>query len=196
MEQQPTADPDNPVKTVVLSRNRSWRIWRRTLIACLTIFLALAILTVHLFILPVTGMPDQVDAIVVPGGQGDRVAAAVQLAEAGRAKYLLLSEGAPIPQQLCGSRIGNAEVLCFLPDPDTTQGEAEVTARLAKEHGFHSIALLTTPDQLWRAELRFRRCYSGSVYGVTTPLPRSLWPEMIAYQWGATVKAVLINRSC
>jgi hypothetical protein len=31
---------------------------------------------------------------------------------------------------------------------------------------------------------------------VTTPLPRSMWPEMIAYQWAATVKASLINRSC
>jgi hypothetical protein len=87
-------------------------------------------------------------------------------------------------------------VLCFQPVPDTTQGEAEATAGLAREYGWHSIALLTTPDQTWRAELRFRRCYSGSIYGVTTPLPLHLWPFMIAYQWAATAKAELINRSC
>ena len=49
-----------------------------------------------------------------------------------------------------------ASVLCFQPNPDTTQGEAEGTARLAKKYGFHSIVLVTTPDQTWRAELRFR----------------------------------------
>jgi uncharacterized SAM-binding protein YcdF (DUF218 family) len=162
----------------------------------MVIFATFSALTVHLFILPRTGMPAHVDAIVVPGGPGDRLDAAVQLAKADRARYLVLSEGAPIPQQLCGSRIGDAEVLCFQPSPDTTQGEAEGTARLAKEYSFQSIVLVTTPDQLWRAELRFSRCYGGHIYGVTTPLPRSLWPQMIAYQWGATAKALLINRDC
>jgi uncharacterized SAM-binding protein YcdF (DUF218 family) len=141
-------------------------------------------------------MPAHVDAIVVPGGSGDRIDAAVKLAKADRARYLVLSEGMPIPQQFCGTRIGSAEVLCFMPNPDTTQGEAEGIARLGEKYSFQSIVLVTTPDQLWRAKLRFRRCYSGQIYGVTTPLPRSLWPKMIVYQWAATVKAVLVNRSC
>jgi len=87
-------------------------------------------------------------------------------------------------------------VICFFPSPDTTQGEAEATSRLAKEHGWHSIVLVTTPDQTWRAELRFRHCYSGKIYGVTAPLPAYLWPVMIAYQWAATIKAEVVNRSC
>jgi len=196
MEQHATANAVNPVKSTAFSKIRSRKIWRRAIATCVVIFAILSIVTVHLFVLPEAGMPARVDAIVVPGGPGDRVDAAVQLARADRARYLVLSEGEPISQQLCGSHIGNAVVLCFQPNPDTTQGEAEGTARLAKEYGFQSIVLVTTPDQLWRAELRFHRCYSGHIYGVTTPLPRSMWPEMIAYQWAATVKASLINRSC
>jgi hypothetical protein len=141
-------------------------------------------------------MPAQVGAIVVPGGPGSRIDAAVSLAGRDRARYLVLSEGEPVPEDLCGSSVGTATVLCFRPDPDTTQGEARGTARLASEYGFRSIVLLTTPDQTWRAKLRFGRCYSGAIYAVTTPLPLHLWPFQIAYQWAATVKAELVNRAC
>jgi len=141
-------------------------------------------------------MPARVDAIVVPGGPGNRLDAAIKLAEQNRARYLLLSEGEYVPPQLCGSHVGAARVVCFMPSPDTTQGEAEATARLAKEYNIRSIVLVTTPDQTWRAKLRFGRCYSGKIYAVTTPLPKHLWPFQIAYQWAATAKAELVNRSC
>jgi len=87
-------------------------------------------------------------------------------------------------------------VLCFFPNPETTQGEAEGTARLARQYGFRSIVLVTSPDQTWRAELRFRRCYGGKIYAVTTPLSMRQWPYAIAYQWAATVQAELVNRGC
>jgi uncharacterized SAM-binding protein YcdF (DUF218 family) len=141
-------------------------------------------------------MPARVDAIVVPGGPGNRIAAAMSLARQDRARYLVVSEAQYVPPQLCGSRVGPATVLCFQPGPQTTQGEAEGTARLAKRYGFRSIVLLTTPDQTWRAKLRFARCYTGQIFAVTTPLPLSMWPYQIAYQWAAAVKAELVNRSC
>ncbi len=141
-------------------------------------------------------MPAQVDAIVVLGGSGNRLEMAIGLARQGRARYLVVSEGMFIPPDLCGTRIGTVLVICFMPDPDTTQGEAEATSRLARQYGWRSIVLVTTPDQTWRAELRFRRCYSGSIYGVTTPLPLRMWPHMVVYQWAATAKAELVNSSC
>lgn len=152
--------------------------------------------TARLFVWPATGLPARVDAIVVPGGPGNRVSAAERLAQQSRARYLAISEGQYVPPRLCGTHINTALVICFQPSPATTQGEAETTARLAKQYSWRSIVLLTTPDQTWRAELRFRRCYSGSVYGVTTPLPLSMWPAQIAYQWAATIKAEVVNRSC
>ena len=162
----------------------------------LILFAVFCAATARLFVWPTTGMPARVDAIVVPGGQGNRLGKALTLANQGRARYLVLSEGMSIPPSLCGTHVGTATVICFQPTPDTTQGEAEATARLAKQYGWRSIVLVTTPDQTWRAELRFRRCYGGKIYAVTTPLPAHKWPFMIAYQWAATVKAELVNRSC
>jgi uncharacterized SAM-binding protein YcdF (DUF218 family) len=167
-----------------------------TLLAFVVLFVTFCAVTARFFVFPTTGMPARVDAIVVPGGSGDRIDAALKLARQDRAHYLVFSEGEYVPPQLCGSHVGSEAVLCFQPVPDTTQGEAEATAGLAHKYGWHSIAILTTPDQTWRAEMRFRRCYSGSIYGVTTSLPLHRWPFMIAYQWAATAKAELINRSC
>lgn len=169
---------------------------RRALIVVVVVLIIFCAITARLFIFPVTGMPTRVDAIVVPGGPGNRIALGLKLAEEDRAEYLILSEGQYVPPNLCGTHVGGASVLCFQPNPATTQGEAEGTARLARKYGFQSIVLITTPDQTWRAELRFRRCYSGHVYGVTTPLPLSMWPDQIAYQWAATVKAEVVNRGC
>ena len=141
-----TADP-SPVPVSVATSLRSprsvlrgrWGLrsrWgRRVLIALLVLFALFCGATARLFIWPTTGMPARVDAIVVPGGTGNRIAAAIALAEQGRARYLVLSEGEPVPTQLCGAHVGAAAVLCFMPNPDTTQGEAEATARLAKEYG-------------------------------------------------------------
>jgi DUF218 domain len=152
--------------------------------------------TARFFIWPATGMPARVDAIVVPGGPGARLDTALNLARHDRASYLVLSQGEYVPPRLCGTRVGTTEVICFDPNPDTTQGEAESVGRLAKRYGWDSIVLVTTPDQTWRAELRFGRCYYGKVYAVTAPLPLFRWPFMIAYQWAATIKAEVVNRSC
>jgi len=195
-----SADPSlAPGPATVPARRRRWprsRRGRQALIVCVALLVALCGVTGWLFVFPATGMPATVSAIVVPGGPGNRLDAALNLARQDRARYLVLSQGDYVPPQLCGSRVGAATVLCFRPDPETTQGEAEGTARLAQEYGFRSIVLVTTPDQTWRAKLRFQRCYGGEIYAVTTPLPRHLWPYQIAYQWAATVKAEVSNRGC
>jgi hypothetical protein len=40
------------------------------------------------------------------------------------------------------------------------------------------------------------RCFSGQVYVMTAPVPLRDWPYEIAYEWGATIKALTVNRSC
>ena len=87
-------------------------------------------------------------------------------------------------------------VLCFHPDPATTRGEAEYIAREAKQRGWTSIILVTTPDQAWRAELRTSRCFPGRVYVATAPLPVLEWFTQIPYQWAASAKALTVQRGC
>ena len=164
------------------------------------VFLAFCGLTVRLFIVPASGMPAHVDAIVMMAGPGDRYSTAMNLAYQHRAHVLVISTGndhgpgGPIGR--CGPPVPGVRVICFNPSPDTTQGEAEYAARLARQYHWHSIALVTITPQDSRARLRMERCFSGQVYVMTAPIRLRLWPYELAYEWGATIKALTISRSC
>jgi hypothetical protein len=41
-----------------------------------------------------------------------------------------------------------------------------------------------------------RRCFPGSIYVTTAPLPAYEWPYALAYEWVATIKALLLQRNC
>lgn len=166
-----------------------------TVAAVLILFCAA---TARLFVWPASGMPARVDAIVVLGGQGNRLGTGLDLARHGHAPVLVVSLGLPppVPDSVCRTRTKAFTVLCFQPEPGTTQGEAQFIGRLAKQHHWKSVALVTTPDQDTRARVRFKRCFPGAVYVVTTPLSVSAWPGQITYQWGALFKALVLQRSC
>lgn len=179
--------------------SRRWRSKRVRLILApvFVVFAAFCLLSALLFIFPTTGMPARVDAIVVLGGSGDRLDLGVRLAQENKAPYLVLSQGLPwIPPHLCSGHVAEARVICFTPDPYTTQGEAEGAAKMAKEYGWTSMVLVTTQDQVWRAHLRFQRCYAGEIYGVAAPVAWYSWPYAILHQWAGTAKAETYQRSC
>jgi uncharacterized SAM-binding protein YcdF (DUF218 family) len=177
-------------------RRRRWR----TAGAALVIVLAgLFAATGPLFIWPPgQGMPARVDAIVVLGGQGNRLGKGLELAHQRRAPVLVISRGLPrpVPDSVCRPRSQDVKVICFSPRPRTTQGEAEFVSRLARQYHWRSVVLVVTPDQVIRARIRFERCYAGHVYVVTTPLPVLEWPYQIAYQWAAMFKEEVLQRSC
>jgi uncharacterized SAM-binding protein YcdF (DUF218 family) len=177
-----------------LFKGRRWLVAVAVVIAA---FLAFCGVSAWLFMFPSTGMPARVDAIVVLGGSGDRLGLGMQLAREDRAPYLVLSMGLPwLPGGICTQHVGGATVICFQPNPDTTQGEAEGASKIAKQHGWNSMVLVTTQDQVWRARLRFERCYPGKLYAVSSPLSWYQWPYAIAYQWAGTFKAELTQRNC
>jgi uncharacterized SAM-binding protein YcdF (DUF218 family) len=86
--------------------------------------------------------------------------------------------------------------MCFHAEPNTTQGEAEYIGQQAQLHHWTSVVLVTTPDQAWRARLRVTRCFPGKVYVATASLPLLEWPRQIAYQWVASAKALISERTC
>ncbi|MGC2276528.1 MAG: NAD(P)-binding protein, partial [Candidatus Binatus sp.] len=125
---------------------------RNVLIVTLSgVLVAFCGLTARLFVFPASGMPAHVDAIVMLNGRGapERFQTALDLARARRAGVLLLSTwhsfGGNGPSGTgfsCGPPIPQVKVLCFNPNPDTTQGEVEFAARMAKRYHWHSIALV------------------------------------------------------
>ena len=154
--------------------------------------------TARLFIWPDRGMPTHVSAIVMLNGPGNRLDTALDLAWRHRAPYVVISRGSSYwgRGSICGPRIPRVKIICFDPDPATTQGEAEFIGRLATKYRWQSVALVTISPQDTRGRMRVERCFAGPVYVTTAPLSPSAWPYQIAYEWGAFVKALVFQRSC
>jgi len=175
------------------------RRWRRAVLAVAAVLAVFVAATVRLFVFPAQGMPAHVNAIVMldgPAGSG-RLATALRLAREHRAPTLVVSRGTKLSDSDgCPPPMRTVTVICFNPSPATTQGEAEFTGRLARQGHWRSLVLVTVAPQDTRARLRVSRCFPGSIYVVTSPLPASQWPYELAYQWGATLKALFLQRSC
>lgn len=169
---------------------------RRVLAACGTALLIFCAVTARLFIWPARGMPARVDAIVMLAGPGDRLKEAIRLARGHRAPFLVISRGYDGYGGPCPPAVPRVRLICFNPNPATTQGEAEFAARLAKRHHWRSIVLVTSTAQDSRARQRMKRCFGGPVYVMTVGVPLRFWPGEIAYEWAATIKMFILKRGC
>ncbi|WP_239336955.1 YdcF family protein [Frankia sp. CiP3] len=166
----------------------------RRLIAFAAAAVVFLIATARLFVWPATDPPQRVDAIVMYAGSPGRLARAVELARAGYAPMLAVSN--PFGQDRCPVAIPGVQVICFRPDPLTTQGEARMTAQLAARYNWRSVLVVVGTPQDTRARLRLNRCYAGRILLATAAPPWYTWPYMIIYEWGATAKALIIQRTC
>jgi uncharacterized SAM-binding protein YcdF (DUF218 family) len=160
------------------------------------VVLAVAALDVRLFVVPRSDPPAKSDAFVVLGGDTFdlRLEAGLKLAhEYPDATLVVSTPGRSLcPRWLVPRR----QLICFVPRPSTTQGEARMAARLAVQHGWTSMTVVTTADQVWRARLRFARCWDGDLRVVQAPTNAWIRIREIAYEMGATVKAEVFQRSC
>jgi hypothetical protein len=169
---------------------------RLVVIAAVLLLLTVTGLTVRLFVWPPSGMPRRADAILALDTPGDPLPVALRLAREHRARYLLVSQGAVSAHYACPAPVPGVKLICFHPSPATTRGEAEFAARLASKYHWHSVVIATTAPQDERARLRLRRCFGGQIYVMTRAIPLLAWPYQIAYEWGATIKALTIQRGC
>lgn len=156
--------------------------------------------TARLFVWPdLPPIPPRVDAVVKLGGFGEpgRERLALDLVRAHRAPVLAVST--TIDEERTGRclpPVADVTILCFHPVPNTTRGEARYIGRMARQHHWRSVILITTRDHAWRATLRVGRCFHGEIYVDTPTLPATRWPVAIPYQWGATLKAFTTERTC
>jgi uncharacterized SAM-binding protein YcdF (DUF218 family) len=163
----------------------------------LGVIVVLAALTARLFVWPPVNSPQKADAILVMAGDGPRVQNALALVREGYAPLLVVSGGIAYPRGLCGSTYYGARVICFVPQPYTTQGEAEFFGRLAEKDHLDSVIVVSGRAQTVRARLRLTRCFNGKV--LMDPAPASsFWSGayLVFYEWGALLKALTLQRSC
>ncbi len=131
------------------------------------------------------------DAVVVlSGGRSDRLPKGLELVQSGVAPTLVISDGRaqgyPQANKLC--RGGQPfRVICFLPDPYSTRGEAEGIARLARKYHWRSLVVVTSRYHVFRARVLVERCFHGplAVVGSMPSLKNLLngalqeWPKLV-----------------
>jgi hypothetical protein len=172
----------------------AWRRWLSLVVVLLVV--AAAVVEVRLYVVPASDGAGPTDAVVVLGGQ--EYEARLQTADVmlknfpGSVVVVSIPGGIPCPPQPPGA----SEILCFSPNPSTTQGEARTTAKLAAKYNWKSIEVVTTADQVWRARLRFSRCWAGDLTMVRSD--SSIYSRMraVPYETAATVKAETLQRGC
>jgi uncharacterized SAM-binding protein YcdF (DUF218 family) len=107
------------------------------------------------------------DAVVVhAGGQGERLRHGLALMDRGAAPTLVVMFGSTTPgaRRSCG-QTEPYEVLCPVPDPATTIGEAGVLRDLAGERGWTSVVAVTSDYHLRRAVHLDASCSGIDVIG-------------------------------
>jgi uncharacterized SAM-binding protein YcdF (DUF218 family) len=170
---------------------------RRTLLViALTVLVALAIASVPLFIFYDDDPAAKADAVIVLAGEKRRLPIALELVERGVAPVLVISDGLDPrwtqANRLC--RFGDPQkIVCVRPEPYSTRGEAQLAARLAREHGWDSLVVVTSRFHLFRARRLFERCFDGRLALVGAPNPVLRLPLAIGLEWAklgvATVRS-------
>lgn len=153
-------------------------------------------LSVRFFALPPQASPRRAGAILSLDGnaEGARSHLAVRLAEEGYAPVLIFSQGnwrtTPCP------RVPGTRVVCFWPHPARTIGEVAYGVAYARRHGIHRLLIVSGWAQTTRARLLAHRCFRGTATVVSAPMPAWQVPFEVAYEWGATARALLGERAC
>ena len=147
---------------------RATRRSRRIALAALAVLVVGFVgLTVRLFVYPDLNTPERSDAIAVLGGNGDGPdRTGLELARHGYAPTVVFSIN---PSQSCDAlraALPHLRVICFFPQPNTTQGEARAIGHLAASEGWHRIIVVMPTTQATRARLRVGWCYPGQVLEV------------------------------
>ena len=184
--------------TTPAPRSRGRRRARRALIALLVVTVVSALTLDRLFWQPSSDSPAQADAVVVIGGAGDRLAEAEKLIDEHYATTLVATNSIVDPAGGCPKVQARTHgtLICFIPKPFSTRGEARGVASLVKQHGWSSILLVLSTTQATRARIRSRRCYHAEMRVITVGVPSSSLVHLTLYEGGALLKAEFVERGC
>jgi len=170
---------------------------RVTLVSAVLLAVVLfPVATARLFIWPPTDRPTRADAVVALGGDAGQLRAqqAVRLAKEGYAPVAAVSLGG-VRAVSCPKPVPGVKIVCFRADPLSTRGEAEYASRLAAQHHWRRIIVVSERSQATRARLLFKRCTAVQLEMVPVTDPRSSLLRDVIYEWGALAKA-LVLRTC
>jgi uncharacterized SAM-binding protein YcdF (DUF218 family) len=177
---------------------------RRAILVLAVLVGAWLVACLFLFLRPrVDAPPPHADAVIVLSGDRNvRLAPGIRLVQRGVAPVLAISGARQDPRwrkaaRLCRQgRVAGARVICFEPRPFSTRGEARAIARLARQHGWNAVVVVTSTFHVTRARLLFRRCYRGRLWMIGTPTPWWRLPEEWAFETGKLAVQLTAERAC
>jgi hypothetical protein len=185
----------SPKATAIPCKRRGSRV-RRIAAFCGAAFLAWVLAGSWLFAAPQTDAPQSADVLFVLGPPDDRIAYAEQLMATGDTDVLAVSspvdEDGQFTAPICQAA-RDYQVLCFHPDPFTTQGEARSLQSMSRDHGWKTVNVLAPRHHITRARVLLERCYQGELRMIEHDSPLSLqkWAYLFAYHSAAFVKVAL-----
>ena len=126
----------------------------------------------------------------------------IRLAKQLSARTVVLSDAYrpndPVMHTMCQARQDGIEVICQMPTPSTTRGEAQMVKRLAADRDWQRIVVVTWQYHLVRARYIFSRCEpieGGTVEFVAVQRPYEMsvavWQYLFFYQVVSLGKAAL-----
>ncbi len=170
-------------------------------VALIAVVAAMAALGRPVYVRPQVDPLRPADAIVVLGGTPyERFDVGLDLARRGYARQLLISRSTgaddPAMDKYCAGHF-DFQVSCFVPDPWTTQGEAQEIGRRARQYGWRHIIVVTFTPHVSRARYIVQKCFAGAVTMVASPSPSGpvFWSWMYLRQSAGYLKA-FTERGC
>ncbi|MFB9164923.1 YdcF family protein [Arthrobacter psychrochitiniphilus] len=158
------------------------RTLRRVALAVLTVLIIWLFFAFQLFYNVRTPPLKKADAVVMLGGASkERLPEALKLRNELGAPILVLSNtgtpGNASADSYCEAHSLDPSVICFLPEPMDTRGEADAVGLLASERGWKSIVVVTSKYHVARSERLMNQCTPSKVQLAATD------PELSAAQW-------------
>jgi uncharacterized SAM-binding protein YcdF (DUF218 family) len=179
-------------------RSRRLRTLRNLTVAFTLIGLTWLVGGYFVVVHPRVNTPTRADAVIVLGGvhNDGRLQIGIELAEQGLSDNLVLSVGASdvaaMNTYACGDFYPKVTVTCFVPSPATTQGEAQELRRLARQHGWKTVIVVTSTYHVSRARFIFDRCFDGRIEMVAAHkggISLHTWAYQYLYQTAGYLKA-------
>ncbi|ULN47015.1 YdcF family protein [Mycolicibacterium goodii] len=159
---------------------------RTVILSVFSIFICALVAGLPVYVLPQVDQPRSADAILILGGPDyRRYGFGFGLGAEGWAPDVVVSNpnGAEDPYltEYCASRHPEFNLICFVPDPPTTKGEGRELRRLAEQHGWRRVMVVTIRPHISRARFILEQCFDGELVMVAIPARLSPFEWMFHY---------------
>jgi hypothetical protein len=178
---------------------------RRFRIASVSLCLALiaaVVAGVPVYVRPQIDSLRHADAILILGGPDyERYRYGLDLGTQGWAPNVVVSNPHGADDQwltrFCATPQTRFGLHCFTPDPPTTKGEGRELRRLASQHGWRTVIVVTLRPHISRARFILEQCFDGDLVMVAIPVRLSvpIWAFQYVYQTAGYARA-LVQPGC